>query len=261
MQGIGSLRSAGAKLPSARLTLLLGAPIAVALGCWIYLGLMISDMSTIPGMAAMMMYPNAVTPMILLGLFLMWAIMMAAMMLPTAAPMILAYTRMQASDRSRGASWWPVAAFSGGYVIAWAGFSMAAAVLQAGLTSLAFMSPMMMKITVPLAGGTLIIAGLYQFSSLKQSCLRQCRTPMSFLMTQWREGTWGALGMGWRHGLFCVGCCWALMGLLFVVGVMNTAWIIAITIYVLIEKIVPGSEILSKLVGAAMIGLGIWLSI
>ncbi len=260
MQRVGSLRGAGAMLTPARLAMLLGAPVAVALGSWIYLGLMISDMSTIPGMSAMMMYPRAFTPEILFGLFLMWAIMMAAMMLPTAAPMIMAYTRMQASDRTRGASWWPVAAFSGGYVIAWAGFTLVAAVLQAGLTSLAFMSPMMMKMTLPLASGTLVIAGLYQFSPLKRSCLQQCRTPMSFLMTQWHEGTWGALGMGWRHGLFCVGCCWALMGLLFVVGVMNTAWIIAITIYVLVEKMVPGSAVLSKLVGAVMVGLGIWIS-
>jgi predicted metal-binding membrane protein len=261
MQSVRSLNNARAKRTPARLALLVAAPVGVALASWIYLGLMISDMSAIPGMSAMMMYPKAVTPMILFGLFLMWAIMMAAMMLPTAAPMILAYTRMQASDRNRGASWWPVAAFSGGYVMAWAAFSLAAAIAQAGLTNLSLMSPMMMKMTAPLASGTLIIAGLYQFSPLKQSCLQHCRTPMSFLLTQWREGAWGALGMGWRHGLFCVGCCWALMGLLFVVGVMNTAWIVAITIYVLIEKIVPRSEVLSKLVGTVMVGLGIWIAV
>lgn len=261
MQGTSSLRGAGTKPPPTRLALLLAPPIAVALSSWIYLGLVISDMSKIPGMAAMMTHPKAVAPLILLGLFLMWAIMMAAMMLPTAAPMILAYARMQASDRNRGTSWWLVAAFSGGYVIAWSAFSLAAAVLQVGLTAFAFMSPMTMNMTRTLASGTLIIAGLYQFSSLKQSCLQQCRTPMSFLLTQWREGARGALGMGWRHGLLCVGCCWALMGVLFIVGVMNTAWIVAITIYVLIEKIVPGSEIMSKLVGAAMVGLGIWIGI
>jgi predicted metal-binding membrane protein len=188
----------------------------------------------------------------------MWAVMMAAMMLPTAAPMITAYARMQGADRARGAGWLPVFAFSGGYVLAWAGFSLVAAGLQAGLTNLANMSPMMMRATGPLAGAILVVAGLYQFSPVKHACLRQCRTPISFLMTQWREGSLGALGMGWRHGLFCVGCCWALMGLLFVVGVMNAAWIIAITIYVLVEKIVPGAELLSKAVGVALVGMGLW---
>lgn len=245
----------------ARLALLLGSPVAIALGCWIYLAIMIGDMTSIPGMRSAMMSPQMLAPMQLFGLFLMWAVMMAAMMLPTAAPMILAYALMQATDREKGAGRLPVFMFSGGYVLAWAGFSLAAAGLQAGLTNLALMSPMMMQATAPLAGGILVIAGLYQFSPLKQSCLRQCSTPMSFLMTQWREGASGALGMGWRHGTFCVGCCWALMGLLFVVGVMNAAWIIAITVYVLIEKILPGGEKLSKLLGALMIGLGAWISV
>ena len=120
---------------------------------------------------------------------------------------------------------------------------------------------MMMKATGPLAAGILVVAGLYQFSPVKHACLRQCRTPISFLMTQWRDGSLGALGMGWRHGLFCVGCCWALMGLLFVAGVMNTAWIIAIMIYVLVEKIIPGGEKLSKIFGATLVGLGLWVSI
>ncbi|MDF1774385.1 MAG: DUF2182 domain-containing protein [Rhizobiaceae bacterium] len=252
-------RGVGASLTPARLALLMGAPVAVALASWIYLVIMIGDMSAIPGMAAMMMSPQMFAPMQFTGLFLMWAIMMAAMMLPTAAPMIHAYARMQAADRLHGAGWLPVFMFSGGYVLAWSGFSLAATVLQAGLTNLAYMSPMMMKATGPLAAGILVVAGLYQFSPLKQACLHQCRTPIAFLMTQWREGIWGALAMGWRHGLFCVGCCWALMGLLFVVGVMNPAWIIAITIYVLAEKILPGSEKLSKFVGALMVGAGLWM--
>ena len=231
----------------------------MALASWIYLFIMIEDMSTIPGMATMMMYPQTFKSMQFVGLFLMWAVMMAAMMLTTAAPMVCAYAGMQGADRARGTGWLPVFAFAGGYVLAWAGFSLAAAGVQAGLTDLAIMSPMMMKATGPLGGAILVVAGLYQFSPVKHACLRQCRTPISFLMTQWRLGSWGALGMGWRHGLFCVGCCWALMGLLFIVGVMNAAWIIAITIYVLVEKIVPSGETLSKITGAVMVGMGLWI--
>ncbi|MCY0095490.1 DUF2182 domain-containing protein [Hoeflea ulvae] len=261
MTGETMISRAGVKFTPARLALVLGGPVALALVSWIYLGLMIGDMSLIPGMAQMMMPGQMFSPAPLFGLFVMWAVMMAAMMLPTAMPMIIAYARMQAVDRSRGAGWMPVFMFSGGYVLAWAAFSLAAAVLQAGLTHLALMSPMMMKAgSGPLAGGILIVAGLYQFTPLKQACLRLCRSPLSFLMTEWREGNPGALTMGWRHGLFCIGCCWALMGLLFVAGVMNTLWIIAIALYVLIEKIVPGSQWLTRLTGAAMIAAGVWMA-
>ncbi len=242
----------------ARLTLLLSGPVFIGLGSWIYLSVMIGDMSKIPGIASMTMAPQVFDPMMLFGLFVMWSVMMAAMMLPTATPMILAYVRMQAPDRDHGAGWLPVMMFCSGYIVAWAGFSLAAATLQAGLTNFAMMSPMMMKaVTGPLAAGILVAAGLYQFTPLKQSCLHQCRTPLSFLMTQWRDGRLGALSMGWRHGLFCVGCCWVLMGLLFVVGVMNTGWIIAITLYVLVEKTVPGSKQISKLLGGIMTGVGL----
>jgi len=261
-QGItpGAGMGAGAHLTPARIAVLLGGPTVLALASWIYLGMMIGDMSIIPGMKAMMMPGMMFTPAPLAGLFLMWAVMMAAMMLPTAAPMIMAYARMQALDRARGAGWQPVWMFSGGYVVAWAGFSLAATLLQAGLTHLALMSPMMMKAgSGPLAGTILIAAGLYQFTPLKQACLSLCRTPLHFLMTEWRAGKIGALHMGWRHGLFCIGCCWALMALLFVTGVMNTAWIIAITLYVLIEKTVPRGKAFSRLAGAALTATGLWV--
>ncbi|MBV1904021.1 MAG: DUF2182 domain-containing protein [Marinosulfonomonas sp.] len=259
-----ALHGSGAvsRVSPARLAVLLGGPVAIALAAWIYLAVMIGDMSTIPGMSSMMMNPQMSDPLQLFGLFLMWAVMMAAMMLPTAAPMIFSYARMQARDRAQGKGWLPVIMFSGGYVVAWAGFSLVAALLQGGLTNLALLSPMMMKVVPgPLAGSVLIVAGIYQFTPLKQACLGKCRSPLNFLLTQWREGKWGALTMGWRHGLFCVGCCWALMGLLFVAGVMNTVWIVAITLYVLIEKIVPNAQVLSKLAGAGLVGLGLWLII
>jgi len=249
-----------ARISPPRLALLLGGPIAIASGAWIYLAIMIGDMSQIPGMSSMMMTPQMFDPMQFFGLFLMWTVMMAAMMLPTAVPMIFAYARMRAGERQARNVWLPVLAFSGGYIAAWAAFSLGASVLQAGLADLAYLSPMTMRILPgAAAGGILIAAGIYQFLPIKQACLRQCRTPIGFLMTQWREGISGAFSMGWRHGLFCVGCCWALMGLLFVAGVMNAFWIIAITLYVLVEKIVPNSRMVSRLVGVGLIGMGAWI--
>ncbi len=246
------------RLRLARLRLLIVAPVLAALGSWVWLGLMIGDMSLIPGMASMMMAPHQITSGMFVGLFVMWTVMMAAMMLPTAAPMIIAHARMQAGSRARGADWLPVAAFSAGYVIVWGGFSFAAAGLQSVLTGIALMSPMMMKAATPVSGVILIAAGLYQFSPLKQSCLRLCRSPMSFLMTRWRDGLLGSLRMGLSHGTYCVGCCWALMGVLFAVGVMNTSWIVAITAYVLLEKVAPRSALISKCLGWCLLGLGLW---
>ena len=111
----------------------------------------------------------------------------------------------------------------------------------------------------PLTAGVLIAAGIYQLTPLKQACLKQCRTPLGFLMTEWRNGLTGALSMGWRHGLFCIGCCWAPMALLLVAGVMNPVWIVAITAYVLAEKVVPGMEEVSRLLGVVLIGAGTWI--
>jgi predicted metal-binding membrane protein len=262
MSGVVSARRTGETISPVRLALILVGPVAIAVAAWIYLAIMIGDMAAIPGMSTMMMAPQMFTHVQLFGLFLMWAVMMAAMMLPTALPMVLAFARMQSADRNQGAGWMPVILFSSGYAVAWAGFSLAAALLQAGLTNHALVSPMMMKTTsASLAGGILILAGAYQFTSLKQSCLKQCRSPISFLMTQWRSGNRGALLMGTMHGVFCVGCCWALMGLLFVAGVMNTVWIIIISLYVLVEKTVPSGERLSKLLGAVMLGMGLWFII
>ena len=235
-----------------RLALLLGAPVLITLGCWIYLGEMIGDMSDNPGMSQVMQQP-LFTMAQLPGLFIMWAVMMAAMMVPTALPMLIAYARMRSAEQDRRSVWLSILSFAGGYVAAWSLFSAGAATLQTGLTNLALISPMMMKLGPGYAsGGVLMVAGIYQFLPFKHACLHQCRTPIGFLMTQWIEGQWGAFVMGWRHGLFCVGCCWALMGLLFVVGVMNIFWIVAITVYVLLEKVLPHSKVLT---GTAGIGL------
>lgn len=259
MNRIVSVLSTDNNTSLVRLAFLLAAPVAIAIAAWIYLAIMIGDMSYIPGMSSVMTNLT-ISSKQLFGLFLMWSVMMAAMMLPTALPMVLAYSRMQAADRKQGESWLPVFLFSGGYILAWTGFSLVASVIQAGLIHLAVLSPMMMKtVSIPITGGILILAGAYQFTPLKQSCLRQCGTPISFFMTQWRAGNLGALIMGTRHGLFCIGCCWALMGILFVAGVMNTVWIILIMFYVLVEKIIPCRMILSKFAGVCMLGIGFWI--
>ena len=161
---------------------------------------------------------------------------------------------MRAAERG---PWASVLLFAGGYVATWSAFSAGATLVQGVLTELAYLTPITMKIAPgQLAGGVLIAAGVYQFLPAKQACLRQCRTPIGFLMTQWRDGDGGAFVMGWRHGLFGVGCCWALMGLLFVAGVMNALWIVALTVYVLIEKLAPYSNFVTGLLAFSLIGMG-----
>ena len=248
------------RLSPLRVALAISGPAAIALMAWTWLGLIIDDMSRLPGLKALMMHPDPYSPVQLFGLFVMWLVMQSAMMLPTATTMLIGYARMQAADRAAGAGWAPVLAFAAGYLLAWSAFSLGAAFLQAWLTGVSAMSPMAMKTASgPLTAGVLIAAGIYQLTPLKQACLKQCRTPLGFLMTEWRNGLTGALSMGWRHGLFCIGCCWALMALLLVAGVMNPVWIVAITAYVLAEKVVPGMEEVSRLLGVVLIGAGTWI--
>ena len=135
---------------------------------------------------------------------------------------------------------------------------MVAAGAQWALHNVAFVSPMGVA-TTPVAGAFLVGAGTFQFTKLKQACLGQCRTPMGFLMTQWRDGRRGALVMGIRHGVYCVACCWALMALLFVLGVMNLAWVAVLAAVVLIEKVTPRADVLTPVLGAALIAWGAWL--
>jgi predicted metal-binding membrane protein len=195
----------------------------------------------------------------LLLLWTMWAVMMAAMMLPSAWPMLVMYgalSRRESSSR-RGSS--HLYLFSAGYVLVWALFSAAATVVQRMLAGLLLLSPMM-ELTSPRAGAALLmIAGVYQLTPFKRVCLRSCRSPISFLVGHWRAGSLGAFRMGIDHGVYCVGCCWALMLLLFVGGVMNLYVIAALTTLVAIEKIVRAGEQGSRLSGVLLIALGVWI--
>jgi predicted metal-binding membrane protein len=150
-------------------------------------------------------------------------------------------------------------AFAAGYILAWCGFSVGATLLQWGLAEAALLSPMMVSASPWLGGAILIVAGVYQWTPLKYACLRQCRSPLAFLMEHWQPGMPGALRLGLRHGLYCVGCCWALMLLLFVGGVMSLLWIGAITAFVLMEKLAPYRAQGGRLSGLALVLAGAWV--
>ena len=188
-------------------------------------------------------------------MFLMWAVMMVAMMLPSAAPMILLFAAVCRKQAAQGRTFAPVGVFVAGYLAVWSVFSLGATVLQWGLEQAALLSPLMVGTSPLLGGGLLVVAGLYQWSPLKQACLRHCRSPIHFIVHHRREGPGGAFVMGLEHGAFCVGCCWLLMGLLLVGGVMNLLWVAAIAVFVLLEKGLPGGH---RLGGVAGVGLVAW---
>jgi predicted metal-binding membrane protein len=193
--------------------------------------------------------------------FLMWAVMMAGMMMPSAAPMILLYARVgrqaEAQQKPFAATGW----FAGGYLLAWTGFSLLAASLQDGLGRAALLTPMLASANDFIGGGILISAGLYQWSSLKFRCLTNCRTPLQFIQQHggFQRHALPSLGLGFRHGVYCIGCCWALMLLLFVGGIMNIVWIAGLAILVLLEKVMSEGRNVSRLIGLALIIGGISL--
>lgn len=187
-----------------------------------------------------------------LAVFLMWAVMMVAMMLPSAAPTILLFaaltrTRASASPLPR------TGAFAAGYILLWSVFAFVATLAHVALEHAALVSAAMRTTTSVLAGGLLIGAGLYQWTPLKHACLTHCRSPIHFVTKHWRAGLGGAFRLGLLHGAYCIGCCWALMGLLFVGGVMNVAWVAAVAVFVLLEK----TTVLGTRVGRAVTGIGL----
>lgn len=186
-------------------------------------------------------------------LVLMWGLMAAAMMAPAAVPVLAAYRRMTGGRAGAGAGF---AAFVGGYMAIWLGFAAVAAGAQAGLASLALLSPHAVSVSPVLTALLLLGAGLYQFSALKDACLRKCRSPLASLMSHWRPGRSGAFRMGLRHGAVCVGCCWALMLLAFVGGAMNLVWMGGAMVLMVIEKLPDIGRVLTRPLGAALIVAG-----
>jgi predicted metal-binding membrane protein len=193
-----------------------------------------------------------------IGLFVMWSVMMVAMMLPSAAPVILLVLnvyRRRDSSRARVAA----VAFVAGYLLAWTMFSGAAAAGQVALHRTALLTADMRLDSAVLSGGILLVAGVYQWLPPKNWCLTHCQSPLGFLSRYWREGAMGGLTMGLRHGLFCVGCCWLVMTVLFVVGIMNLVWVAALAAFVLVEKLIPRGRAFGRAAGVVIGAWGLYL--
>ncbi len=209
------------------------------------------------GMAGMaMMTPAVWTPSYAVLMFFMWWVMMVAMMLPSATPMILLFATVNRKQRETGHPHVATSVFAVGYLAAWASFSLVAVILQYGFERAGILSPMLVGINVIFGGVLLLAAGVYQLTPIKHACLRHCRSPLAFLSTHWRRGPRGALRMGLVHGAFCVGCCWFLMGLLFFGGVMNLYWIAGLALFVLFEKTVPAGHWFGYAAGIALLVWG-----
>jgi predicted metal-binding membrane protein len=235
--------------------IVLAGLISVAALAWAYTVYLAHDMGNMHmgmGMGMAMPKMQSWSLMDFVSMFLMWAVMMVAMMVPTAAPMILIFANVNRKRQEQERPYVPTAVFLSGYLLVWTGFSVLATLAQWGLHEAALLSPMMVS-TSPILGGILLLAaGIFQWTPLKYACLKHCRSPLSFLMTDWREGYRGALIMGLKHGSYCTGCCWFLMALLFVAGVMNLLWVATITAFVLVEKAVPRGDLVGRIAGVAL---------
>ncbi|HTS52500.1 MAG TPA: DUF2182 domain-containing protein [Burkholderiales bacterium] len=241
-----------------RLAVLLGLGLAIALawGYLLYMGWGMEHMDVGVHMAIMpRMTDWAAIDLALV--FMMWAIMMMAMMLPSAMPMILVFAAVERRRQQGGAHLTHVWAFAGGYLTVWTAFSLVATLVQWGLLEARLVSPMMQSNSPVIGGFLLIFAGAYQFTPLKRACLATCRSPLAFILSEWRSGASGAFAMGLLHGAYCAGCCWLLMALLFVLGVMNVLWIVALTVLVLVEKTLPRVRWLGSATGAMLVAWGL----
>jgi predicted metal-binding membrane protein len=199
------------------------------------------------------------TPEDLALLFVMWSVMMTAMMVPTAAPMVLAFAKITRQQDPHVGLSSPVSGFVVGYIAVWTVFSGLATLVEWRLHLAALVTDDGAAAN-PFFGGLLLFtAGVFQWTPLKQACLRHCRSPLAFFMTSWRDGWRGALSMGLEHGTYCVGCCWALMALMFFAGVMNLLWLAALAAFVLLEKITSSPRLVSNTAGVLLTGWGLYL--
>jgi len=233
---------------------LLTGIVAVSALAWIYLIRMPMSAADFGPLATQIAAPLPSPLVDFFICFLMWAVMMVAMMLPSATPMVLTYARLAGGRDGANAMWtWM---FAAGYLTVWTVFSVAATAAQLTLARAAVLTN---ALTVAPVLGAMILgaAGIYQFTPWKSACLRHCQSPVAFFMTRWRDGAAGAFRMGLQHGASCVGCCWMLMALLFVAGVMNLVWVASITIFVLLEKLIPYPRAVSLTAGCTLIAAGV----
>jgi predicted metal-binding membrane protein len=191
--------------------------------------------------------------------FVMWMVMMVAMMLPPVMPWITLFATMSRSQTVGEQRNIPVVLFGAGYFAIWAAYSMGAALLQLTLQQSDLLRFVEFDTGARVGGALIVVAGLFQLTPLKAACLKHCRTPLGYFLSHWRDGPVGAFQMGFRHGVFCVGCCWALMGLMFALGVMNLLWMAVLTLMVCVEKIAPRGQVLSRVFGYLFVGWGMWL--
>lgn len=238
---------------------LIGGALAITIAlCWAWIVPMARDMyGAMTGPSAWMMTDRWDFGHLSL-LFAMWVVMMAGMMLPSAAPTLLLYAGVIRKSPESEQAPAHVYAFAGGYLLVWTAFSLVATVLQRVLANLLLLTPMMEARGRAVGGALLIVAGLYQLTPFKRTCLESCRSPAAFIAQHWKRGVAGGFRLGLAHGTYCLGCCWALMLLLFVGGVMNLGWIGALTVFVLLEKIAPLGAQGGRLSGPLILALGLW---
>ncbi len=237
----------------------LGLAVIVGLS-WLYLVHMSTGMSgmtsTMPGMTAP---TGRAAPIELFFNFVMWSVMMVAMMVPTAIPAISLFTTLTSRRHPTQDPTVTTAIYIGGYIAVWVGYSVFAALTQWALTRAMLMSPMAGSSSVTVSALILLGAGVYQFTPLKDACLTQCRSPLAFFMAEWRDGGRGAFVLGLRQGAYCVTCCWSLMTIMFAVGVMNLAAMALLTVFMLAEKVAPPKWRVNRTAGAALIAWSAWI--
>jgi predicted metal-binding membrane protein len=236
-----------------------GCLAAAVLVAWSYLLHMKAAMPDMdmPGMVMPELHEWGVITVLLL--FAMWVVMMVAMMVPSAAPMLLAFLTVNHRRQATARPLVPVSIFLLGYLAVWTIYSAVATLAQWWLHKAALLSPTMAATSPVFSGALLLAAGIFQWTPLKRACLKGCRSPLSFLMSEWRDGAAGAFVMGLRHGSYCLGCCWMLMALLFVVGVMNLFWVVMIALFVMAEKMMVRGELLGHATGIALVTAGVVL--
>ena len=231
---------------------------AVLAASWAYVIYMVWGMANMDAVADSLLMPSMIdwSGVDLLLVFFMWAVMMAAMMLPSSAPLLMLLAKINAERYGRRHASLATGVFGLGYLAVWSGFSLLATLAQWGLLEARLVSPVMNSASPILSAALLAAAGTYQFTPLKHACLARCRSPLSVLLNHWRDGFPGAFAMGLRQGAYCTGCCWLLMGLLFVFGVMNLIWIAGLSLLVLLEKLLRQPRWFTQATGAMLLTWG-----
>lgn len=251
--------------------IVMAAIVVVAVLAWAYVLKLAADMSAMDmsgiGMSGnnmgSMLQPTFQTWSMEQSLLMatMWAVMMIGMMTPSAAPMLLLYARVGRQARQQNHPFAATSWFAAGYLLVWIFFALIATGAQWQLERAALLTPMLASANYVFGGLLLIAAGIYQWLAIKDACLTQCQSPLTFIQQHggFSSTQRGAIQLGLRHGIYCVGCCWALMLLLFVGGVMNTLWIAGLTVLILLEKIIPTGRLIPRITGLILMGLGLVL--